>query len=155
MPITRQTRKPVVDLSLTDLEYFPIWEFATDEELKVGDETWVRPVPRKTIPTNAYSQIVAAEFQTASGKNCQGFMVVTTAGAAVEIDPGAIILGEYLVLPRASRTEAEREGHACSLNNRIKLADALQSAETEVFPLEFHLKVAIAGENVKRTGFVE
>jgi hypothetical protein len=137
------------------LESFPIWEFTTDEERKVGDETWVRPVPRKTIPPNAYSQIVAAEFQTASGKACQGFMVVTTAGASVEIDPGAIISGEYLVLPRASRTEAEREGHTWSLNDRDKLAAVFESTETEMFPLKYRLKVAISGENVQRTGLVE
>src|SRR5947208_8626918 len=133
MPPTRQTRKPIVELSLTDLEYFPIWEFATDEEGTVGDETWVRPVPRRTVPQGAYSQIVAADFECASNKAYKGFMVVTTADAAVEVGAGAIISSEYLVIPAASRVEAEREGYAWSLEERNKLVTALQSGEAEVF----------------------
>lgn len=45
MPTTAETRKPIDGLTLADLEAFPIWEFAIDEEGVEGqDETWVRPL---------------------------------------------------------------------------------------------------------------
>lgn len=45
LPTTLKTRKPVDQLLPEDLDAFPVWEFATDEEgVPERDETWVRPV---------------------------------------------------------------------------------------------------------------
>lgn len=61
MPATIATRKPVTDLTADDLETFPVWEFAMDEENIPGrDETWVRPIDTATIPEGLSSISVAA-----------------------------------------------------------------------------------------------
>src|SRR3954462_3252023 len=46
MTTSLTTRKPVDELTAADLEAFPVWEYADDEEGddEDQDETWVRPV---------------------------------------------------------------------------------------------------------------
>ncbi len=156
MPTTLDTRKPVDDLSLEDLDCFPIWEFAMDEAHRADrDETWVRPVPGERVRKSGYSKIVATQFQSPLGRILQGFMVVATAGTNIEIRPGAIISGRYSVLPMVSREIAEREGCTWSVEDRDRLVDALNAGEVEVFPLKYRLKAVISGETLPRTGVVE
>jgi hypothetical protein len=45
MAATIATRKPIDQITVTDLMDFPIWEFCLDEEGM--DETWVRPPCRR------------------------------------------------------------------------------------------------------------
>jgi hypothetical protein len=151
---TLKTRKPVVDLRVSDLRAFRIWEFAIDEEGETGqDETWVRPVSARIIPKDAYSQIASAEFCTATGRKLQGFMIVTTANEQVQIRAGAV-MGRirYRALPRLSRKMAVRKKATWDVGLRDKLLAALDSHERDVFPLQYSLRVLIRGERSLRTG---
>jgi hypothetical protein len=154
---TLKTRKPVVNLTVTDLRIFPLWEFAIDEESKGDqDETWVRPVNCDTIPRGAYSQIVASDFSTVAGRDLQGFMVVTTARGEVKITAGAVVgrVG-YRVLPNVSRNLAAASKHEWVLRERDRLCRALNAKEADVFPLRYSLRVPIRGEQEVRTGMLK
>src|SRR4051812_27335600 len=86
MRATEKTRKPVDKLTTADLEAFPIWEYAIDEEEVEGqDETWVGPVTAKRIPATAYSQVVAATFRTGSGDELSGHMIVSPAASTAKL----------------------------------------------------------------------
>lgn len=151
---TLKTRKPVVDLKVSDLRVFPIWEFALDEEGEtVQDETWVRPVSARIVPNGAYSQIAATDFCTAAGRKLQGFMIVTTANGQIEIRPGAV-MGRirYRALPCLSRKMAVRKKATWDVGLRDKLLAALGSHERDLFPLQYRLRVPIGGERSLRTG---
>lgn len=153
MSATISTRKPVTKLTAVDLRTFPIWEYAIDEDLQ--DETWVRPVVGKNIRKGSYSQIVATDFITRSGRRLQGFMIVSTAGGKIEVTPGAIVgrVG-YRVLPSASRKLAMARKYAWQLRDRDKLIDALRMQEADVFPLRYALRAQVRGENTLREGKV-
>lgn len=140
---TLKTRKPIDELVPGDLTAFPIWEFASDEECEPGrDETWVRPVKSRVIERGNHSLSVAADFVTASGRKLVGFMSVSTAHL-VDIDlPVLLASGKYIFVKQA---DPER---------RKAVALALGMAETEVFPLEFQLRVLLEGEAVPRRGVV-
>jgi hypothetical protein len=101
MPVALSTRKPITKLTVGDLRAFAMWEYAIDEELQ--DETWVRPLGGSSVRKGSYSQIVAADFATRSGRRLQGFMIVSTAGGKVEVSAGAIVGNvRYRVLPNVS-----------------------------------------------------
>src|SRR3954465_5510483 len=92
MAATLATRKPIDQITVTDLVDFPIWEFCLDEEGIDGmDETGVRPLPAAAAPKEAYSLSVAAEFQTASGLRVDGFIGVTTIAGEVEISQAVLL----------------------------------------------------------------
>jgi hypothetical protein len=147
-------RKPVTKLTVRDLQAFPIWEYAHDEEAADGqDETWVRPVDSTVVPGRASAQLVAATFSTPAGRALQGFMVVTTIQRPVEIQPGAI-LGRvgYRVIPSVSRQQALHRGYTWSLRERERLLMALRAREADLFPLAYELRVPIRGERHRRHG---
>jgi hypothetical protein len=156
MMITHKTRKPVTDLTLADLDAFPIWEFALDEEEHPEqDETWVRPIRRKKVPQNAYSQIVATHFVTASKDALDGFMVGTTADDGVQITPGALISERYLVLPMVSCQTTFQEKLTWPIKVRDNLLSHFKVLETDFFPLRYCLRVCISGEASVREGLIE
>ncbi len=157
MAVSLTTRKPVVDLAASDLRRFPVWEYALGEEGTDGqDETWVRPIDSAAIPKDEYSQIVAADFWTATGQSVEGFMIVTTAKQPIEIDPGALVgrFG-YCVLPSISRDEAQERNAPWQTKARDAVVFALGAAEEEVFPIRFCLRVTVQGETQKREGTVK
>lgn len=153
MPPTLATRKPIEKLDAADLRAFPVWEYAIDEEGNgEQDETLVRPVDSVHIPKGQYSQIVAADFLTASGRKLNGFMIVTAAKRAIEIGPGAIIgRAGYLPLPALSRSDAARDAVNWDLELRDGLLIALGEPESDVFPLRYSLRSAIQGERNRRS----
>ena len=120
---TLETRKPVTELTASDLREYPVWEYAIDEEDRPEqDETWVRPVPGTTVPKDRYSQIVHADFRTAGDMSLDGFVVVNTIPGAVELTPGAIVGAfGYFCIPSASRSEALSEGYDWSITERDEL----------------------------------
>ena len=92
-----KTRKPVDQLRQIDLETFPVWEFATDEEGDEDqDETWVRPVRAKTIPGDAYSLSVSARFNTRSGVEFKGIVEVSTAEGFEAVHAAVLTEGSYV-----------------------------------------------------------
>ena len=73
-------RKQVDELTTEDLDQFPIWEFALDEEGKEGqDEATVRPVNilRPTDPLEG-SRLVKAQFTYADGSTAYGYLTPAT-----------------------------------------------------------------------------
>jgi hypothetical protein len=154
------TRKPVVEITSRDLQRFPIWEYAIDEEGQEDkgkqDETWVRPVNRKAVPKGVHSQIVAARFTTPVGQELKGFMIVTTASDPVDIQPGAIV-GEYgyECLPSVSRREAANEGISWAIEARDAVLHALGDEEHNVFPMRYRLQALLSREKLPRQGRVE
>ena len=145
MSATAETRKPIDALTLSDLEAFPIWEFATDEEGVEGqDETWVRPVVNAVVPLDAFSLSVAADFLSPNGNRYAGVMEVTTAFVSPAQSASLIVEGEYLYIDGAP---GSRE--------RKRLARRLGGEESEIFPLTFTLRVLVAGESTTRSGQVE
>lgn len=140
-----KTRKPIDRLTAEDLEVFPIWEFASDEEGVEGqDETWVRPVKFARVPPEAFSLSVAADFETASGKRLPGIVGVTTSGG-VEMGHGAVIFRrKYQFVPASDYDLAPRA--------RKALAAAMKTPVTKIFPLRFILRVLIRGESERRRG---
>ena len=144
MPATEATRKPIDSLTLSDLEVFPIWEFATDEEGVEGqDETWVRPVAGSEVPKEAVSLSVAADFIAPNGSRYAGIMEVTTAFAAPFPAASLIVNEQYLYIDGAP---GSRE--------RKRLARRLGGEESEIFPLTYTLRARVVGEAAVRTGQV-
>jgi hypothetical protein len=134
-----ETRKPITDLTPADLDAFPIWEYALDEEGVEGqDETWVRPLNMPVVPRNQYSLSVATEFRAVCGRIYPGFCIVTTAGQEVEIGAGVILHGtDYL-----------------PVDDREELCERTGLTEAELFPITYRLRVPIEGEQLRRSGTV-
>jgi hypothetical protein len=144
MKATLSTRKPVDKISLDDLRIFPVWEYALDEEGQPGqDETWIKPVKTAVVPTEAWSQIVAASFAGDASVPLMGFMVVTTARQPFEFSPGAIVTeSAYYFIPSPRMSGSRR------------LRAAITQALGITFPLCYSLLVPIAGESQLREGMV-
>lgn len=145
MSATLDTRKPIDSLTVDDLDAFPIWAFAMDEEEVVGrDETWVRPVASNTVPLGAYALSVACDFRGPTSHEFEGFVVLSTATAQANPD-GVVLLyrGRYLSLSLG--TEAGRR----------RTADLLDLPIDEVFPLNYEVRVRVDGENEGRRGILE
>jgi hypothetical protein len=152
MAATIETRKPIDQITVTDLVDFPIWEFCLDEEGIDGmDETWVRPLAAAAVPNGAYSLSVAAEFHTASGLRVDGFIGVTTIAGEVEISQAVLLFGgKYLFVPDKPDMRIDAPGD--DENDRAALADMLGTSP--VFPLRYRLSVLIDGEASHREGTV-
>jgi hypothetical protein len=137
MAVSLKTRKPVTELTPADLEAYPVWEFALDEETVPGqDETWVRPIDSRAIPVGTYSMPVATEFRTACGRIYPGFSIVSTGRGNVEIG-GGIILAEGSYLPAD-----DPEG----------LLSCTGLTEVELYPVTFELRAPVHGERECRGG---
>jgi hypothetical protein len=145
MPTFEHTRKPIDALTIEDLEAFPVWEFATDEEGVEGqDETWVRPLPCEVIPLNAYSLSVHADFLSASELQFQGIIEVSTEWNDPVPAASLIVDGAYIYLDGAP---GSRE--------RARIAKRLGGTDAELFPFTYKLRVLVEGESAPRTGRVE
>jgi len=144
MTPTTQTRKPIDEIKPEDLEVFPVWEFADDEETSNQDETWIRPVDTSLVPLGATALTVGATFTTAAGMELRGYVGVST-DSDFEISHAAVLsTGQYLCVPAADYWNAEAE--------YAELASALGLLASDIFPLRFSLRVLIEGENLLRTG---
>lgn len=148
--------KPVIELSLKDLERHPVWRFVERLTSREMDETWVLPIRKRSIPLRAFSILTRARFVTPRACLLQGFMNVTTANRPVEILPGAIITeSAYLVLPQVKRSVAKRKKYAWSIRDRESICAALGEREAAIFPIQYMLCTPIAGESFLRGGWIE
>jgi hypothetical protein len=145
MRATSETRKPVEELRPEDLETFPIWEYATDEEAAL-DETYVRPLfELRAIPRDAYNLSVAATFRLNSGAEHFGIVDVTTANGAVEILPGFIFVnGRVVHMPTLPEDTYIRQLLPKSIGAPIE----------NILPAQYRVLVKIEGESVLREGVV-
>jgi hypothetical protein len=141
---TLKTRKPIDELTASDLSAFPIWEYALDEEeTENQDETWVRPVDAKVVRKGQWSLTVAAEFRTRTGTTFPGFIGVTTA-EGIEIY-GAVLLAQakYVVVDTSNAAE------------RRAVARLLGTSTKELFPLTYTLRVRVGREKELRAGLIQ
>ncbi|MBM4383091.1 MAG: hypothetical protein FJ091_06935 [Deltaproteobacteria bacterium] len=142
-------RKPIDELTLADLEVFPIWEFADDEEALEGrDETWVRPVAARIVdPQRLASLSVASGFTTASGKTLGGFVglrVAVSAPDELEVAVAVLLANGMYVPAWPTRGRA-----------RIHAAARLGLTEEQFFPLRYRLRVHIGDEGTPREGVLD
>jgi hypothetical protein len=144
MDTTLQTRKPVDALTREDLEAFVIWEFAIGEEDDdEQDETWVRPLERATIPRDASSLSVAADFVTADGTPFIGIVALST-DEGIEFDGAGLLAGgAYVYAAHGARTP---------LRYKTSTASELGKPPTGIYPLRFTLRALLEGEAAPRSG---
>ena len=106
-------RKQVYELTLDDLNEFPIWEFALDEEGEEGqDEATVRPykISGKLNPSDGMF-VVRATFTLADGSKMQGYLTPPIQGAdglgtlqpIIIIKRGQILFWYGVLAPDAQR----------------------------------------------------
>ncbi|MDM0037488.1 hypothetical protein QTH89_13770 [Variovorax sp. J22G21] len=139
---TIATRKPVDELSASDLEAFPVWEFAMDEEqVDEQDETWVKPVPAAEVPADGSSLSVAAALKLANGQVFPGVMFCDT-HAGFDIAAVALLTTEGRVL--FSRNDSPSE-----IRRSLK---RLGLARQHVFPLDYCTRAPSARTGIPERG---
>ena len=136
-------RKPVDALTLGDLEVWPLWEFADDEEGVEGqDETWVRPSPDSRLLARISPYLVRAQFTTPDGEEVLGGVwVITRDGLRVD---------GISLFPSGTYIPVEAKGHPLEGDTRTKLA-----ATGILFPLTFQLSVGTAKHATPTAGVFE
>ncbi|MDP9606476.1 UNVERIFIED_ORG: hypothetical protein J2W38_006296 [Variovorax paradoxus] len=139
---TIATRKPVDELTASDLEAFPVWEFALDEEEDAEeeqDETWVKPVATGEVPVDGSSLSVAVVLRLANGLIYPGVMFCDT-HAGFDIAAIALLTteGRVLLSPSDSPSEIRRSLKRLGLTH------------VQVFPLDYCTRAPSA-----RTGALE
>ncbi len=143
MPPTLTTRKPVDELTASDLEAFPVWQFVMDEDEleEAQDETWVQPLPAGEIPAGGSSLSVAVALRLASGPVYPGVMFCDT-HEGLDIAAIALLTTEGRVLFSAgdSRPEVRRSLKRLGL------------AHEEVFPLHYCTRVPLASTGTLERG---
>jgi hypothetical protein len=73
--MTQLPFKAVYALTLSDIEMYPVWEYAPEELLGEGqDESWVIPRTDCTIPSDGDVTTVAAKFVGADGSKFIGLL---------------------------------------------------------------------------------
>ena len=138
-------RKQIYDLTLHDLEAFPIWEFNLDAAVNGGqDELTIRPYVA-TGPLNPVDRmfVVRAVFTLADGSMKRGYL--TPLG---RVDEGVGVLQPIIV------TEQGQVRFWCgtSVPDPKRLARSYQlmgKEANEVFPLLFESEVALAGGQIR------
>ena len=127
------SRKPVEDLSVEDLEAFPTWEFADDEEgMRGQDETWVRPLAVSHIPSDCFSLCVAASVRLACGLVYPAVLFADTYEEFKVQAVGLLTSAGRVLLP-APEAVAEP-------NRELK---RLGLSASQVFPLEYSTRAAL------------
>ena len=141
-----QTRKPIDALTSEDLDACTIWEFATDEEGDgddAQDETWIRPLDRSTIPCDASSLSVAADFVTADGTHFVGIVGLST-DEGLEIASASLLAGGAHVYAA--------HGEKTPLRYKTSTASELGKSPADIYPLRFTLRALLDGEAAPRSG---
>lgn len=148
MSLTPDTRKPVDLLTLTDLEAFPIWQYADDEEgLEGRDETWVRPLDARSVPRRTYT-LVATDFRAACGREYQGNIAVSRLKDPAKISQGVIHQGDrFYLVPNPELV--------CFDQAMAELLNGLGLLKSELFPIAYRLRVPFDGERECRSGTLD
>jgi hypothetical protein len=134
MEASLQTRKPIDALTTGDLDAFMIWE---------QDATCVRPLDRSTIPVDASSLSVAADFVTADGTRFAGIVGLSTDGGLKIASGGVLAEGAYVYAGHGEKT---------SIRYKTSAASELGKAPADIYPLRFTLRALLDGESAPRSG---
>jgi hypothetical protein len=138
-----QIRKQVGDLTPSDLEQYPTWEFAIDEEGEEGqDEETVRPRPEVEFADPGEGLfIVRAEFAAADGTRFHGFVSpheerhVAGAQPTIVMDKAHVPFWFGIVPPTPARLDASYR--------------ALSKTPEALFPLRYRALVEHAGTELE------
>ncbi len=138
-------RKQVYELTLDDLNQFPVWEFALDEEGEEGqDEATVRPCEvLGSLDPSAGMFIVRAMFTLADGSKMQGYLTPPARG-----DGGLGTLQPVVVSPRGQvmfwyGVVAPDDAHVAESYQK------LGRGADKVFPVEVTSQMDLAGGPVR------
>jgi hypothetical protein len=155
LSIEQFKRQLITRVRPQDFRRIPIWEFAEGKE-GVDDQegTWIRPCKRMSVPKNAHSKIVSAQFTTRSGRVLHGFLVVTTANECVKIRFGAVHWRGFRRLRFVSRKGTTNNEPYCSLKERNELVCVLNQKDRDVFPIHYRLNATILREKAPREGHI-
>ena len=140
-------RKQVYELSVTDFERHPVWEFALDEEGEEGqDEATVRPFDsNEALDPGAGMFVVRAEFTLADGTILPGYLTPGVQGdrsmgtiQPIVLTPQGQVFFWYGVIPLAA--------------DRLRQCYAKIGRQSgAVFPCRFKSTVELAGGPVAGT----
>jgi hypothetical protein len=139
-------RKQVYELTLADLERFPVWEFALDEEGEPGqDEATVKPRPdlASGVEPDEGLFVVRAAFTAADGASFDGFVTPDSEGGLGSIQPSVVTSGGHV---RFWFGIAEPEPEEIE-----KSYKALGGQRDGLFPLSFRTAVPVAGAPMEGT----
>ena len=138
-------RRQVYELTLDDLDNFPVWEFSLDEkDEKSQDESTVRPytAPGPLDPADRMF-IVRAAFTLADGSKTKGYVTPPARG-----DDGLGILQPIIVTERGQ----VRFWCGTAVPDSKRLArcyEVLGKEAGRVFPLRFESAVELVGGPVR------
>ncbi|MFZ1105782.1 MAG: hypothetical protein WAN86_23485 [Hyphomicrobiaceae bacterium] len=134
-------RRQVYDLSLADLQRFPVWEFALDEEGEEGqDEATVRPYPYQYVGVLDPSWgmfVVCASFVLADGTSMWGYLTPSHDATDLGTIQPIIITPQGQVSFWCGILEPTSEGISASYGRLDK------TSCSQVFPLQFASEVEL------------
>lgn len=140
------TRKSVAELSTSDFERFPVWEFAHDEDGEEGrDETTVRPYSLSgELDPSAGTFVVRARFRLADSTEMSGYLTPPVQGddSLGTLQP-IIVTAEGQVLFWWGSIEPPRS-EITGFYHRLG-----KGSPAQVFPLEFASDVPLIGGPVR------
>ena len=136
-------RKQVYELTISDIEEFPVWEFASDEEGDDGqDEATVRPLEfNAPLDPSDGMFVVQSEFLLADGTKMQGYLSPAPKNELAYIQPiiitenGQIMFWYGIMKPLQEKITSNYS--------------SLGKSSEQVFPLIFKSKVDILGGAIK------
>lgn len=137
-------RKQIYDLTLADLNDFPIWEFCHDEEGEENqDECTVRPF--KAGQCNLESMFIChAVFTLANGKRFEGF--VSPAEDLSEAQPTIYVSDSEGVSFWFGGIKPEKDKIEKSFH-------LLGGRDSDIFPIEW--KIPYLRESIPQTGIIK
>jgi hypothetical protein len=125
-------RKQIYDLTPGDLESYPVWEFALDEEgNEAQDEATVRPTELPSNPIDFDGLVVRAQFHLADGTKMIGHMTVDlhSDGSANSMQPSIVTDKDQVMFCHGFFELPNEEVQ--------RLYDQLGKTKTQVFPITF------------------
>ncbi|MES2902006.1 MAG: hypothetical protein V4723_19930 [Pseudomonadota bacterium] len=141
MIIDLATRRPIRQVTRADLQAFPVWEWAVNEEEMGGHgESFIRPTQNQCIPTGVTQQyIVAAVAILNDGSHLPAVAEVSVQANKVRVAPLLLFLTEHRLDFYASET-------------LTMLSHFTRQARS--WPARWELAVAVEGETRLRSGRV-
>jgi len=139
---TARIRKPASELTVQDLEDYPVWEFALDEEGEEGqDESTVRPcVVNGLIDPDDGQYLIRANFKLANGARMKGWI---STPYEREFDLGDVQPVVVTLDDKVAFWCGVIEPKASDIANDYRRLGA--ATAQEVFPVQFESDVELVG----------
>jgi hypothetical protein len=134
-------RRQVYELTLSDLDQFPVWEFAQDEEtVEEQDEATVRPYSKVPVDPSDGLQVIRATFTLADGTKLIGFVSSTppTLQSDISSQQPVILLEKVHILLYFGIFRPD----AAKIDSYLY---ALGKSAAEVFPLRYKTEIDVIG----------